>query len=102
MTRIIHSVLFDFDLTAPEAVTTALEGLRSLATLPGVVSSAVGADVSPEDFADGYTHAMVVVFASAADRDAYLADRRHSEVLEIVQSVLRRVIAVDIEDILGQ
>lgn len=42
-------------------------------SLPGMVSFACGANVSPEGLAHGHTHAFTIDFVDAAARDAYLA-----------------------------
>jgi hypothetical protein len=56
-----------------------------------------GPDVSPENLADGFTHAAVAVFESAAARDAYLPAPEHLAVVRHLQTCMRRVTVVDIE-----
>ena len=63
---IVHTVLLDLDPARPAEIDAAIEALRSLAALPGVVSMVAGPNVSPEDLADGFTHAAVAVFESSA------------------------------------
>ena len=94
---IVHSVLLDLDPAEPGLVDDAVASLRSLVALPGVESLAIGPNTSPEGLDDGYGHALVVVFTSAADRDAYLVAPEHLAAVEVLRRCLRRVIVVDIE-----
>ncbi len=94
---IVHTVLLELDADKPAEIETALVGLRSLAQLPGVISMNAGPDVSPENLADGFTHAAVAVFDSAATRDAYLPAAEHLAVVRLLQACMRRVTVVDIE-----
>jgi hypothetical protein len=94
---IVHTVLLDLDPAKPAEVEAAIEGLRSLASLPGVVSMVAGPNVSPEDLADGFTHAAVAVFESADARDAYLPAPEHLAVVRLLQACMRRVTVIDVE-----
>lgn len=94
---IVHTVLLDLDPAKPAEIDAALDGLRSLVSLPGVVSLTAGADVSPENLAEGFTHAAVAVFESTAARDAYLPAPEHLAVVRQLQACMRRVIVVDVE-----
>jgi hypothetical protein len=96
--QIVHTVLFDLNPEQPEAVTAAVEALRGLRSLSGVTSISVGSNVSPEGLAQGYTHALVSLFASAADRDHYLTAPEHLAAVDLLQPCMRRVAVVDIED----
>jgi hypothetical protein len=98
MTQIVHTVLFDLDPEQPDAVAAGVEALRGLRSLPGVTSMTVGSDVSPEGLAQGYTHALVAVFASAADRDHYLTAPEHLAAVDLLKPCMRHVAVVDIED----
>lgn len=98
MAQIVHTVLFELDPEQPEAGTAAVEALRGLRSLPGVTSMSVGSNVSPEGLAQGYTHALVAVFASAADRDRYLTAPDHLAAVDLLQPCLQRVAVVDIEN----
>ncbi|GAA3522475.1 hypothetical protein GCM10022234_18280 [Aeromicrobium panaciterrae] len=94
---IVHTVLLELDPDKTAEIDAAVQGLRSLAALPGVISMSVGPDVSPENLADGFTHAAVAVFESAAARDAYLPAPEHLAVVRLLQACMRRVTVVDIE-----
>ena len=97
MTQVVHAVLFELDPEQPDAVGAAVEALRALRSLPGVVSMVVGPNVSPEGLAQGYTHALVAVFDSAANRDHYLTAPEHLAAVDLLQPCLRRAAVVDIE-----
>ena len=97
MPSIVHSVLLDLDPAAPDRVAAAVEGLRALVDLPGVRSMTVGPNVSPEPLSDGFTHAAVAVFESAAARDDYLVAPRHQDAVALLQQCMRRVLVIDVE-----
>ena len=97
MPSIVHSVLLDLDPAAPDRVAAAVEGLRALVDLPGVRSMTVGPNVSPEPLSDGFTHAAVAVFESAAARDDYLVAPRHRDAVALLQQCMRRVLVIDVE-----
>ena len=97
MAQIVHTVLFELDPEQPEAVAAGVEALSGLRSMAGVTSMSVGSNVSPEGLAQGYTHALVAVFASAADRDHYLTAPEHLAAVDLLQPCLRRVAVVDIE-----
>jgi hypothetical protein len=94
---IVHTVLLDLDPAAPDRVAAAVEGLRALVDLPGVRSMTVGPNVSPEPLSDGFTHAAVAVFESAAARDDYLVAPRHQDAVALLQQCMRRVLVIDVE-----
>jgi hypothetical protein len=97
MPAIVHTVLLDLDPAKPAEAEAALDALRSLAALPGVVSMVAGPNVSPEDLADGFTHAAVAVFESADARDAYLPAPEHLAAVRLLQACMRRVTVIDVE-----
>ena len=97
MPSIVHTVLLDLDPELPAEAVAAVEALRGLASLPGVRSMTVGADVSPEGLGGGFGHAAVAVFDSAEARDAYLTAPEHLAAVDLLQRCLRRVTVVDIE-----
>ncbi len=94
---IVHTVLFELDPTKRDEVDAALDALRSLVVLDGVLSMIVGADNSPEDLNFGYTHAAVAVFESPEARDAYLRAPQHLMVVAMLQKIMRRVVVVDFD-----
>ncbi|SPQ27475.1 899da683-da00-45c4-9210-2d653882ee2c [Thermothielavioides terrestris] len=86
---VTHVVLFKFKADAnPEDVRAACNRFLSLKTncihpttkAPYILSLRDGRDNSPEGLQDGMTHGFVVEFASAEDRDYYVAhDPAHQE-----------------------
>ena len=98
MAQIVHTALFDLDSEHAGAIAAGVEALRDLRSLPGVTSLTVGSNVSPEGLAQGYTHALVAVFASPADRDHYLTAPEHVAAVDLLKPCLRHVAVVDIED----
>ncbi len=97
MAQIVHTVLFDLDPEQTGAIAAGVEALRELRSLPGVTSMTVGSNVSPEGLAQGYTHALVAVFATDADRDHYLTAPEHLAAVDLLKPCLRHVAVVDIE-----
>ena len=87
MPRINHVVLLrvrrDVD-AAP--LLSALAELRD--EIPGLLSFTGGPYASPEGLHRGYTHAFVMVFASAEARDAYLPHPAHERVKADVLAAL--------------
>ena len=98
MAQIVHTVLFELDPQQAGAVDAGVEALRELRSLPGVMSMSIGSNVSPEGLDQGYTHALVAVFASAADRDHYLTAPEHLAAVDLLQPCLQRVAVVDFEN----
>ncbi|MFS0734480.1 Dabb family protein [Microbacterium jepli] len=59
------------------AMEAALADVSALRVLPGVEWLHAGPDTSIEGLQNGYTHVIVVSFATPADRDAYLRHPSH-------------------------
>jgi len=97
MPQIVHTVLFDLDPEQMQAIAAGVQALSDLRSLPGVNSMTVGPNVSPEGLSQGYTHALVAEFASAADRDHYLTAPEHLAAVDLLKPCLRHVAVVDIE-----
>ena len=74
-----HLVLVRFrpDVAASEiaAIFAALADLRG--HMPGMRDFHAGANVSPEELARGYSHAITIDFFDSESRDAYLIDAAH-------------------------
>ncbi|KAL3480194.1 hypothetical protein BJX99DRAFT_36227 [Aspergillus californicus] len=63
---------------------------------PYILSSSGGKDNSPEGMQNGITHAFVVVFASAEDRDYYVEkDPAHLGFVKTLGDVLDKVQVID-------
>jgi Stress responsive A/B Barrel Domain len=54
-----------------------------------------GVDVSPEGLSQGFTHAFVLSFDNAADRDIYLPHPAHQTFVSQMQPWLERVLVLD-------
>lgn len=65
--------------------------------IPGIVDVHFGPDTSPEDLANGYTHALVVTFVDAAARDAYLPHPAHKAFGARMGAHISTIAVVDIE-----
>jgi hypothetical protein len=92
-----HVVLFKFkDTSTPEQVR---EVQQAFSALPGQIDAIHdyewGTNVSPENLAQGYTHAFLVSFRSEADRDAYLPHPAHKEFGRVLGPHLDKVLVVD-------
>jgi hypothetical protein len=92
-----HIVLFSFkDDAGAEQVQSIVDGFRALpAAIPGIVSYEWGVDVSPEGLSEGFTHCFMLSFASAADRDTYLAHPEHQRFVGTLENALERSLVLD-------
>ena len=98
VTQIDHMVLLK---RRPDAADDAVARLwAALADLPwriqGIVDVRCGPNTSPEGIDHGYDLGFVVVFASAADRDAYLPHPDHQAVVPLVHAVASDVLVFDL------
>ncbi|MGE5379466.1 MAG: Dabb family protein [Methylocystaceae bacterium] len=91
-----HVVLFKLRDKSPEILNTAVAKLQSLqGKIPQLVSLSIGADVIHTE--RSYDLALVAVFASQADMQAYQIHPEHVKVSEYMTSIRESVIAVDFE-----
>lgn len=92
-----HVVLFGFKPTAAVETVQAIE--RAFCELPSRIplirAFEWGTDVSPEGLAQGHTHAYLLTFESAADRDAYLVHADHVRFVQLLEPQLERATVVD-------
>ena len=99
LTMLRHLVLLRFKSTASRAdiaaIETAFGALRAL--VPGVDGLEWGTDTSPEGLAKGFTHAFMLSFAGAAQRDAYLPHPAHQAFVAQLKPVLDDVLVLDYE-----
>jgi hypothetical protein len=97
-----HIVLCRFSpATQPGTIADIFAQLRALKdVLPGLEHFAAGPNASPEGLARGFTHGFTVDFASAADRDAYLAHPAHQaageQLVDALDAGLDGLMVVDI------
>jgi hypothetical protein len=98
-----HIVLVRFASHVGDAeIARIFADLRELRhTIPGLLSFAAGANVSPEGLARGYTHAFTVDFADAEARDLYLADGGHAKagaaLVAALEGGLDGLLVIDVE-----
>jgi Stress responsive A/B Barrel Domain len=94
-----HLVLLRFKSTATPADIAAIErafcALRTL--VDGVSALEWGTDVSPEGLAKGFTHAFMLSFAGALQRDAYLPHPAHQAFVAQLTPALDDVLVLDFE-----
>ncbi|KAK4043576.1 stress responsive A/B barrel domain-containing protein [Parachaetomium inaequale] len=105
---LIHVVLFQFKADAkPEAVKAVCEHFLSLrdkcihptTKTPYILSLKCGKNNSPEGLQNGMTHGFVLEFASAEDRDYYVAtDPAHQEFVKSVGDVVEKPTVLDFSD----
>ena len=97
--HLVHMVSFKFKDTATPAdiakVEEAFAALRK--TIPQIASFEWGTNVSPEGLNKGFTHAFVLTFGSAADRDAYLIHPEHKKFGELLGPYLADVLVIDFQ-----
>ncbi|KAL5362636.1 hypothetical protein BJX96DRAFT_154282 [Aspergillus floccosus] len=102
---VTHIVLFQFKADAtPEVVKDVCSRMLALkdecihptSQKPYIKFSSGGADNSPEGIQNGITHAFVVEFASAADRDYYVKeDPTHQEFVRSLGGVIEKAQVID-------
>lgn len=92
-----HVVLFKYkDGATADQTKASVDAFRAL---PGKIDLIKGfewgTNTSPENLDQGFTHAYFLTFASAADRDAYLAHPAHKEFGASLGPVLDKALVVD-------
>ena len=94
-----HLVLLRFKATASRADIAAIEAaFAALRTLvPGVSALEWGLDTSPEGLAKGFTHAFMLSFSGAPQRDAYLPHPAHQAFVAQLKPLLDDVLVLDYE-----
>ena len=95
--KLIHMVSFKFKETATAAqikeVEAAFRGLKD--KIPQIRSLEWGTNVSPEKHDKGFTHACLLSFKSAKDRDVYLTHPDHKKFGALLGPILGDVFVVD-------
>lgn len=87
MPSVQHVVLLKLRASCDvSALMGALASLQSL--IPGILSFSAGANTSSEGLSRGYTHGFIMLFESAAARDAYLPHPEHERVKNLVLAEL--------------
>lgn len=98
-TRIKHIAFLKFKPACPAAEIARLWRLieELPQQIPGILDLTWGPNVSSEGLDEGFTHSFVMVFASAAARDAYLPHPAHQAVVRQLLPQLESVIVCDHE-----
>ncbi|KAJ5952627.1 Dimeric alpha-beta barrel [Penicillium vulpinum] len=105
---ITHIVLFQFKSElATEVIHDACERMIALkdncvhptSQSPYIKSASGGKDNSPEGIQNGITHAFVVEFTSAADRDYYVqSDPAHLAFVKFLDGLIEKAQVIDFSD----
>lgn len=92
-----HMVSFKFKPEAsPADVAKVVSEFRALKQkIPVIVAFETGTNVSPEKLDKGFTHAFLLTFKTAADRDAYLVHPDHEVFAKMVGAYLADVFVID-------
>ena len=91
-----HVVLFSFKEGSTDAQIKAVTD--AFAALPQKISQVKsfewGTNNSPENLNQGFTHCFYVGFASEADRALYLQHTEHLAIVELLKSVVDKVLRI--------
>ena len=92
-----HVVFFKFNPGTSDAdiekVRTAFQDLKN--GIPTVRSIECGANVSPENLNQGFTHCFIVTFDDAQGRDTYLTHPVHQEFVKLAGPFLEQAMVID-------
>ncbi|MBI3414024.1 MAG: Dabb family protein [Verrucomicrobia bacterium] len=96
-TKLIHMVSFKFkDTATPAQIKEVEEAFRGLKKkIPQIRGLEWGTNISPEKHDKGFTHAWILSFKSAKERDAYLVHPEHKKFGQSLGPVLGDVFVVD-------
>ncbi|TLS27010.1 hypothetical protein PpBr36_05262 [Pyricularia pennisetigena] len=105
---LVHTVLFTFKASASDEevrnvckqfVALKDKCIHPTSQAPYILSLKAGRDNSQEDCQEGLTHAFVVEFPSAEDRDYYTnQDPAHQALAKAMDPLVERAVAVDFLD----
>lgn len=95
--KLVHMVSFKFKETAgTEGVRKVEEAFAALpGKIPQIATFETGTNVSPEKLDKGFTHAFLLTFRSAKDRDDYLVHPAHKEFAGLVGPYVADVFVID-------
>ncbi len=95
--KLVHMVALKFKETAgAEGVRKVEDAFAALPSkIPQIASYDAGTNVSPEKLEKGFTHAFVLTFHSAKDRDDYLVHPAHKEFGALLGPYLADVFVMD-------
>lgn len=92
-----HIVLFKFnDDVTPTQLKEIVNAFGNLKNKISQISDyEAGTNVSPENLAQGFTHAFVVSFKTLKDRDEYLPHPAHKEFVKLIGGKIDKVLVFD-------
>lgn len=95
--KLVHMVSFKFKETAgAEGIRKVEDAFAALPSkIPQIASYEAGTNVSPEKLEKGFTHAFLLTFHSAKDRDDYLEHPAHKEFGAMLGPYLADVFVID-------
>ena len=99
MSSVVHVVLVEWGADTPDSVKEAArDAARGFPSqIEGVLSVVEGPSVSPEGLEGGLDYGLVITFADAAARDAYLPHPVHRVLGDLIGQHSARVIVYDID-----
>lgn len=92
-----HVVLLAFKASTSKATIQTIEEafVKLNATISEVTDLEYGANVSPENHSQGFTHCFLLSFRREADRDAYLVHPDHKAFGNLLRPALEKICVVD-------
>jgi len=98
MSHVHHVVLVHWkDGTSSEALEAVADAARAcVGAIPGIVDLTEGPSVSPEGLEQGYDWGLLIAFADAAARDAYLPHPVHRVLADLIGANAAGVVVFDL------
>lgn len=92
-----HVVLFEFKSNAkPDDIKNIENAFRALpSAIKEIKKFEWGINNSPEKLNNGFTHCMIISFASEKDRDIYLPHPEHMKFVSLASPFIEKVLVVD-------
>jgi hypothetical protein len=99
MSKVKHIVLLKFkDGTSEEQITKFFDDFLDLSeTVPGIEDYVAGVNSSPEARNQGMTHGVIMTFADALARDAYVAHPDHERFKAMALAMVENILILDFE-----
>ena len=99
MSKVKYISLVKFKEGTPEEqIETVFDTILDITeSIPGIEDYVSGPNASPEGLNQGYSHALVMTFADAAARDAYLAHPEYQRFKALLAPVVDSFLVVDFE-----
>jgi hypothetical protein len=99
MSKVKHIVLLKFkDGSSEEQIAKFFDDFLDLSeTVPGIEDYVSGANSSPEARSQGMTHGVIMTFADAPARDAYIAHPDHERFKVMAMEMVDNILVLDFE-----